>query len=129
MPLRPGCGLSVSTGPGGDLSSALKVVPMHTVSFWPSLPIHFHLKSQVVHHGLAGKHTLNSMHSGDGVSLCKGSRHSTGACWAPPLHSSRAFSRAGPQVQRVFALSVRGSTALAEKGGAGGFLPFSDTGG
>lgn len=34
--------------------------------------------------------------------------------------SSPGDTRAGPQVQRVFALSVHGSTALAEKGWGGG---------
>lgn len=119
MPLRPGYGLSVSAGPGGDSSSALKVVPMHTVSFWPSLPIHFHLKSQVVHHGLAGTTLRIPCTVGmvclfvEGAGTVQGHAglHLFTAPGPLPLET-----RAGPQVQRVFALSVRGNTALAEKG-------------
>lgn len=89
-------GLSVSTGPRGDSSSALKVVPMHSASFWPSSPLHCHLKSQMVHpmmhHGLAGLHIANPMHSGDGVSHYRGRCHSAGACWAPSFQSSRKSS-------------------------------------
>lgn len=113
--LEPGCGLSVSLGVRGDSSSPHKAALMPSSSSWTSSPFPLHLKSQIVctlvHHG-PSVCTLQTP-SAVGMlclSLCRGRCCCAGACWAPYLHSPRNSSSgeapAGPQVQRMFALSA-----------------------